>query len=63
MNDFYDGMLADIEALRNGYWGHNENVIEHKIEKFFDRLDKAYMSNEITTEEYDELSVELSMVH
>lgn len=63
MNDFYDGMLADIEALRNGYWGQSENVIERKIEKFFDRLDKAYMSNEITTEEYDELSVELSMVH
>ena len=60
---FYDCMMADIEALKNGYWGRNENVIERKVERFFDRLDKAYMQNKITTQEYEELSFELAMVH
>lgn len=63
MSDFYDNMLASIEALNAGYWGSDEAVIEHKIEKFFDRLDKAYMRHEITDEEYDELSLELGVAY
>lgn len=62
MSDFYDNMEACIMELQHGYYGNDEAVIERRIEKLFDRLDKAYIHNKITQEEYDELSLELGLV-
>ena len=63
MSDFYDNMEACIMELQHGYYGDDEAKIERRIEKLFDRLDKAYMRHEITDEEYDDLSFELGLVY
>lgn len=56
-----DRILAEIQEIEGGCYGHNEADVEYNIERIFDRMDKMYLKNQLTDKEYDMLSRKLDV--